>query len=118
MRLYLLLLAARTPIHRYQFTLLHIKLLCLVYHPLVMSVATQYFPLVLLLLGRLLKRDDLSHSQTRRRYSSVRCRAESQDLKRLRRAAALMTTENSRSARQIFFISAGLCHRPTPRPAR
>ena len=118
MQLNLLLVAAGTAVNRHQFSPLHIKLLFLVHHPLVMTVAAQELSFVFLLQGRLAKGDYLGHSQVARRYSNVRRTAVSQELKRLRRAPALMVTENSRSARQIFFICAGLCQRPAPRPAR
>ena len=113
-----LFITTGTAINGHQLALLHIKLLFLVHHPLVVSVPTQGVPLVLFLEGLLSKRDDLGHGNVGRRYKSVRCRAVFQEDWRLRLALALMATENSRSARQMFFTSAGLCQSPAPRPAR
>ena len=113
-----LLATTRAAIDRHQLTQFDLKLLRLVHLPFVVATATQGIALMLFLEGWLSKRDDLGHGNVSWSYNRVRCRAIFQDDWRLRLALALMATENSRSARQMFFTSAGLCQRPAPRPAR
>jgi hypothetical protein len=61
MRLDLLFVTARALVDGYQFSPVHIKLLCPVHHPFVMSMATKRIAFVLLLWGWFTKGNDLGH---------------------------------------------------------
>ena len=113
----LLFAAATAAPYGNQLALFHVKLLVLVHHPLVMPVAAQGLALVLVLERGPAKGKDVPHAR-QDTVSRVRCKAASQEARRLRRAGAFICALNSRCTFQILRSSPVLRHSPTPMPAR